>query len=346
MNISIIIKKAIAFPLYCAVHLGRYIPVKKRNEYIVLMYHRIKRKNNSDLHMQEGMYVEPNTFRKQIGYLKEKFQIISLERLFCEEDNDTRNGRGKILCALTFDDGWHDFYENAYPTLKEHEVCATVFLPTDYIGTEKVFWTDKLAHILHAKKENVWNNKIRARNHDSVIHRIERLQGPVEFRLEKAIEELKSLSLENIEETLELLSEKWVNLPVAAGRSFLSWNEVREMHESGVVSFGSHTKSHRILTTAKEDVIREELVQSKNALLSAGVVNPSFIPFAYPNGNYTERIAQIVQETGYSIAVTTQPGWNRIDGYKEGKYRINRIGIHQDISSTNSMLGCRIYGIY
>ncbi|MDD5093601.1 MAG: polysaccharide deacetylase family protein [Dehalococcoidia bacterium] len=38
--------------------------------------------------------------------------------------------------CLTFDDGYRNFYTSAYPILKKYAFVATVFLPTDYIGTE------------------------------------------------------------------------------------------------------------------------------------------------------------------------------------------------------------------
>jgi peptidoglycan/xylan/chitin deacetylase (PgdA/CDA1 family) len=129
-------------------------------------------------------------------------------------------------------------------------------------------------------------------------------------------------------------------------KSFLSWDEIHEMHKSGVIYFGSHTKSHHILTTIPDERIQDELAQSKDKLLFENVVTPEFIPFAYPNGNYNDRIAKMVEEAGYNLAVTTEKGWNSVSNNNGGLYKLKRIGIHQDMTSTNAMLACRIYGIY
>ena len=42
----------------------------------------------------------------------------------------------KLVC-LTFDDGFRDFYTEAFPVLREHDFTATMFLPTAFIGDER-----------------------------------------------------------------------------------------------------------------------------------------------------------------------------------------------------------------
>ena len=58
------------------------------------------------------------------------------------------------------------------------------------------------------------------------------------------------------------------------------------MQISWLVSSGSHTVAHKILTTLTDDEIRNELIESRKKLIAEQVVDPSFIPFCYPNGNY------------------------------------------------------------
>ncbi|MCI0564603.1 MAG: hypothetical protein MN733_39550, partial [Nitrososphaera sp.] len=62
----------------------------------------------------------------------------------------------------------------------------------------------------------------------------------------------------------------------------------------------------------------------------------------YPNGNFTDRLSEMVRETGYHLAVTTQYGWNRLGG---NAYTLLRIAIHQDIASTEAMFGSRVVNI-
>jgi peptidoglycan/xylan/chitin deacetylase (PgdA/CDA1 family) len=233
-----------------------------------------------------------------------------------------------------------------FTILKSYEACATVFLPTDYIGTGKMFWTEHLAHLLAGKKDRHADILQSESPYHTMIGNIEKMKGPVDSKVEQAAEALKSLPSEEIERIMGDLAERWQVAPCSRKTSFLSWGEVREMRRSGIVSFGSHTKSHRILTTVPEDGVRDELTQSRKKLIEERAVSHSFIPFAYPNGNHTDRITEMVEEAGYHLALTTRKGWNHIARMRGEFYTLKRIGIHQDMTSTNAMLACRIYGIF
>lgn len=243
---------------------------------------------------------------------------------------------------ITFDDGWHDFHENAFPILKTNNIFATVFLPTDLIGTKAWFWPDRLGYLLakrHTQRKSVQCSSDSKR----IINQIEALEGCLERKTETAINMLKKYRHEEIEQTISELSKRWKigqNIP---GRPFLSWQEVREMRNSGLISFGSHTASHRILTTLTESEILYELTRSKKKLISEGAVDRTFIPFCYPNGNHDEKIAAMVRSAGYHLAVTTQSGPNRSG---DDLFTLHRTGIHQDMASTPALFACRIAGIF
>jgi len=310
------------------------------NKFLVLMYHRIIPKKEANPGIQAGMYVEPKTFEIHIVYLKKYFHIIPL--------SETMNNSGKSFslktkpnCILTFDDGWFDFYKYAYPILKAYEVPATVFLPTKFIDTKDQFWTDALIQLCYGKKHGKEVCRKKQASSDPIIDLLESSGGTLETRLERAIGMMKSLPLAEINRILADLSERWGIDPTPQERDFLTWDEVREMHRSGLVYFGSHTETHRILTTLGDDEIDRELRQSKDRLVTEGVVDPTCLPFAYPNGDYNEKILNLVKKNGYSLAVTTKKGWV---SYSDGLrlFELERIGIHQDIASTGAMLGCRI----
>ncbi len=306
------------------------------------MYHRVLPAKERNPGLEAGMYVEPDTFDMQIRYLKKHFNISPLSEAVNYLENPLPPKRQPV-CILTFDDGWFDFYKYAYPILSDHGVPATVFLPTRFIGSKDRFWTDSLSRLCQGRDRGAVDRNQTGSAHP-VIDLLEKGDGSMEARVERAIESMKAFSEDEIHGILDALRERWGIDPAPESRDFLTWGEVREMHRSGLVSFGSHTETHRILTTLRHDEIVRELRRSKERLAEEGVVGSSFIPFAYPNGNHTDEIMRLVRQHGYSMAVTTRKGWI---GYSEGDkaFELNRIGIHQDMTSTDALFASRILQI-
>jgi len=306
------------------------------------MYHRVISEVGPENGVQAGMYVEPNTFKRHLLFLKRYFSVRPISEIISRTKENIKFIDGKPFCALTFDDGWHDFYTNCFPILKAYDLPATVFLATDLIGTSGLFWTDRLSHALASLDRSMRAGELKPASSSSVAIRLMSLKGSLEDRLEKAIEIMKALRREEIEAVLSDLEKRSVLNREPKHRSFLSWEEVREMRATALISFGSHTAAHSILTTLMDGEIQRELVKSREILISEKIVDPTFIPFSYPNGNYNEKIINIVRNAGYHLAVTTDKGWNDLE---TNLFTLKRIPVHQDMTRTEAMFGCRIANI-
>lgn len=341
MKGSIFAKSALARPLSSLLSVKARLWAKPSVR--ILMYHRVVDVGSTRGLMQEGMYVEPETFRKHIEYLKSSFDVVPLES--CLEILRKGDPPRRDACCITFDDGWKDFLDHAFPVLQANDACATVFLPTGIIGTEEPFWTDRLGKALLEADSKERNFDLRDPG-EPMIEAIAGSSGSLNERFETAIRMMKSLPPSRISDINDNLYERLGLKREESERSFLSWAEVRFMKETGVVQYGSHTKNHVILTTVDQRVAFDELVQSREKLLEENAVSGSFIPFSYPNGNHTDRIIDLVKSAGYSMAVTTVKGLNRRIDTPVDVFRLKRIGIHQDVSFSDPMFSCRINGIY
>jgi peptidoglycan/xylan/chitin deacetylase (PgdA/CDA1 family) len=303
------------------------------------MYHRVIPDQEVRKGVQAGMYVTPKTFEYHIRFLKKYFHLVPIFEVL----SNIERPHVKPLCVLSFDDGWYDFFTYAFPILKSYQVPVTAFLPTNFIGTENWFWTDRLSVLFHQRYNSKHHEATGKVATNPLVNKLLSLKGSLELRLEKGIELLKSYPNEEVEEAIIELSSIWGIEPNLSGRAFLSWEEVREVVQSGLITIGSHTATHRILTTLEEEAIWDELRKSRVKLIAEKVVDPSFIPFSYPNGNYNDSIASMVKDAGYSLAVTTEKGWNHNES---NPFALKRVSIHQDMTSTAAMLGCRIVGIF
>lgn len=342
MPISIFIKRLISTVFLSSGYSCRVIKRFGPEKGLILMYHRILPIKKVDESIQPGMYVTPETLTKHIRFLKENFEIVSLKEAYDILIREQAKAYEKPICVITFDDGWRDFLQYAYPILQKFDTPATVFLPTNYIDSTKVFWTDQLAYLLSKRNDRHITIKSESDDLQNLFDQLNKNRGNRRNQIESSISLMKKLHPNKIDYIMNQLKDKLDVEPMNISRLFLDWSEVKLMSDSKLVSYGSHTASHPILTNISPSEVNKELADSKERLLTENVVDSDFIPFCYPNGNFNEAIANLVRRNGYHLSVTTKRGWS---SQADDIFMLNRVGIHEDISSTTGLFASRIAGI-
>jgi len=216
------------------------------------------------------------------------------------------NGRGRLpdrAVSVTFDDGHHDNFTHAFPVLRETGVPATIFLSTGYMDSRRTFWFDLVAHQLQVTDRPVV--AIRTLGLEFAL-------AGRESRRRAVTETLAAMKLVPEAIRLAALDELHSASGVgdgAEGSGALSWRQIAEMRASGLVTFGSHTVTHPILSQLDESQIRAELLQSRSALLERALGDTDIL--AYPVGGreaYDERVVRIARECGYRLGLSYTPG--------------------------------------
>jgi len=107
----------------------------------ILMYHSISEEPATANHPYFLTNSCPRVFAEHMRFLHENgYETVSLtETIRCLKAGQT----SPKSVVLTFDDGYDDFYTNAYPVMSLYGFNATVFLPTDYIGNEPRSFNNK-----------------------------------------------------------------------------------------------------------------------------------------------------------------------------------------------------------
>lgn len=104
----------------------RQIVKKRKYEMPVLMYHRvIKDESEKGVH---GTYVTLKQFEEQMNYLKEKgFETVTFKDMLNNRYKQ-RFDKDKKWIMITFDDGYRDNYENAFPILKKLDFKGIIYI--------------------------------------------------------------------------------------------------------------------------------------------------------------------------------------------------------------------------
>ena len=201
----------------------------------VLNYHQIEEKNGNPLTLW------PDQFEAQMAYLADAgYTTITIDEMMDALENGTPLPEKPVI--ITFDDGYADNYEYAYPILKKYGFKATIFLIYDFTNTYP---------------------------------------------------------------------------------NYLTWEQINEMKESGLIHFESHTMTHANLAELNSaDELRHEIADSHDLLSEKLGYDMHYI--AYPGGRVNAEIEEITRAAGYRGGFTVHYG---LSTPEEGCYQMDRIPI-------------------
>ena len=101
----------------------------------ILMYHYIGGNPNPEDIARDNLSVTPDKFDEQMGYLASSgYTPITLDTMIAGLNEQTKLPEKPLV--LTFDDGYIDFYYNAFPILQKYGFRSVVFVPTGLVGKD------------------------------------------------------------------------------------------------------------------------------------------------------------------------------------------------------------------
>ena len=288
--------KSFAYNLISLVGSG-YLQKKLQSNLTIVMYHSVVEKLPQ---LYDWCYVEAESFRRQIRYLKKNFEVIPLSQV------PERLSSGKFdrpLAVITFDDGYQNNFDVAFPILKEEGLPAVIFLTTGLINTDDTLWVCRLHHAFSITKETKidWEGK----NYDiSGYNQKAELIALIKKKLKKlGINEI----LPQLKEVLSKLDyDVFTSIEHASPYRMLDYLSINEMNQSGLIEFGAHTISHEILSRLSIEEQDKEIKGSIDAV--SKITGKRCTLFAYPNGSeedYGDNTVELLDKYGIEASVTT-----------------------------------------
>jgi peptidoglycan/xylan/chitin deacetylase (PgdA/CDA1 family) len=211
--------------------------------------------------------------------------------------------------AVTLDDGYLDHYQLAGPCLRKHGINGLVFLPTDFIDGQRHFWWVRLNDLIRDAGPEA---EERLRGYLATYAELEQLSRTLaltNFATRRTLREslaefIERLEVPRQEEFLDGL-ENTTGRPGHSCLPLLTWDGVAAMIREGF-ECGSHTRSHPHMTRLSSSGNHEETVEGVRTIAARTGTTP--IAFAYPYGDFDDRVTRDVREAGASLAFTLQPG--------------------------------------
>jgi peptidoglycan/xylan/chitin deacetylase (PgdA/CDA1 family) len=299
----------------------------QKNKAFILMYHRVlteKELADSQVNVQPSMYVTTETFEMHLKYLKDN----NYKTVFLSELSELINQKKDISkhCVITFDDGWLDNYTNMFPILIRNKIKVSIFITSGFTGTSKLFWPEEVAIYIESIV-NIENIKHILKNINLKIIDVEKVIIDKSSLNDAIISHLKSFSKNKRNELINMIKENAGPVLIPKQRLLMSWKEIKEMANSGLVEFGSHTVNHELLDRLDNDALSFEITESVRKITN--ILGKPCEILSYPNGNYNAEVLNAVADAKISAAVTTKRGYVSSNS---DLLTMSRIGMHEDVS--------------
>lgn len=313
----------------------RVTPKRLRGRGSILTFHRVRPAGaQSQFSPNAGLEITPEFLESVILRLREReFDIVSLDEAW------TRTGLTQAprrFACLTFDDGYRDNFEYAFPICQKLNVPFTVYVTTGFVDGENSAWWLGLEQLVRSECQIKFSWR-------GVFHKYS-LSTLAEKR--KTFNEISALFLSLSPRLREMLCAQLgelsgIDFRATTARATMSWDMVREMERSGLAHIGGHTVSHPRLAALDIDVAKAEIRDGCRTLEE--IIGRRIRHFAYPFGRKVDagpREFAICKELNFCTAVTTRNG-NIMHEHSRRCWdlpRLNVSGTRQSLGAIEVML--------
>jgi len=289
-----------------------------RNKAIILWYHGVSEDNFKLLDNYDERHVPKSLFDKQLSYLLNKgYRFVSLKKLI-DIIKDNKQKAQKIV-TITFDDGFMNVIQNAYPIMVKKKAKGCFFLTSNFIDNNKLLWTDHVETVIR----NYCKNQFKFIFKDKEIIYPLNEKDNIQYAMKDIKSKLKSLPEPERLEHMQQFNIKNNSVP----KEFLpaNWDQIKKLDKS-ILEIGSHTKSHPSLeNVVSEQKLKEEIEESKIKIEDK--IGYRVNHFCYPSGSFNDRVIRFIKKFGYISAATVIQGFN---AHNTNQFALKRIGVNKN----------------
>ncbi len=275
----------------------------RRQKLLILCYHAI---SINDEHLWDpGLFMPSSLFEKRLQTLRDgRFNVLPLGEAV---DQLRRNVLPAKAVVLTFDDGFANFYHQAYPLLKTYRMPATVYLTTYYCYYNRPIFNLMVRYLL-------WRA-----NKPGTVVRDPALgwDTPQDLGTPEGVDKAVQLLNKYVEARQASGAYKEELAEILAGHLTLDYDQIRrtgvlnlmtpeqagEIYAGGI-SVELHTHRHR--TPSNRELFAKEIRDNREKIQAITGESPRH--FCYPSGVWHQDMLSVLKENGVLTATTCDPG--------------------------------------
>ena len=280
--------------MLCRFGVDKGLRLFKFGKVTILSLHRIS--DESDYFFEP---IRPSVFENFVKHIRKHYKIISFDEL----SEIKKKSAGNYL-ILTFDDGYHDFYEYALPILAKYNLPSNHNIVNECANENLPIWTHRFNHLFNHCRINKIDLKFCLNEKDLEIGLFDNNWNRFHLQVFLSLLKIKK------QQRLEILTEKENLLSTSLTCRMMNWKEIAECSDNRV-EIGSHTYSHDSIPTITDDeILTFEIAASKIEIENK--IKKSVKILALPNGQGDEKINKIVRNSGYKFLLYVNDSTNKL----------------------------------
>jgi peptidoglycan/xylan/chitin deacetylase (PgdA/CDA1 family) len=316
------------------------------NGLLVLNYHRIGMPHGS-LFDHALWSATQDDFDQHVRMLASGFDVIGLNDLRSALD-DLKAGKRRAwqtrrFAMITFDDGYIDNFEQAFPVLESHSVPGVFFITSGFLDTGRLAWWDEIAWMVRTSARSQLELSRRwiaaplslaADNHDAAIQRLLRRYYRIEGHETAAF----------LDEIAEATGSGRAPKSAADGL-WMNWDMVRSMHAAGM-SVGAHTVTHPILSRLSAEEQNLEICESR--LRIEHELGDTVSALSYPVGSrdaFNDATRTALSRSSFDWAFSYYGGHLRA-GADLDRFDIPRVAIQEEVTLEDFRSCCALPHVF
>lgn len=270
---------------------------------VILTLHHVRPPRLERFQPNRLLEVTPAFFSDVVKSLRRsRLDIVSLDEMHRRLTEGSF--RRRFVC-LTFDDGYRDVLQWAYPILRKHEAPFALYIPTSFPDRIGELWWLALEKVVAGNSRlGLWMSG-KERYFD--CHMVDQKRAVFDhlywwLRSLETEDELRHV-------VRDLCARYGVDMKALCDELCMTWDDLAELAKDPLCTIGAHTVNHVMLRKVPESAARSEMAMSRSVIEAAIGVRPAHL--SYPVGDASAagpREYAMAAELGFKTAVTTKPG--------------------------------------
>lgn len=268
----------------------------------IVTFHRVLRESESAsmFSAPRTSVITPEYLDSLIANLKNKgYRFLSINDLPGELSTKDKKSGKFLIC--TFDDGYVDVLQYAYPVMKAYSIPFVIYVSSGFTGRTGFLWWDVISDILK-------NERTLLLLKEGCIVQYEILPGNRDMLFGIARNCIIRYTKDELFKYKQILNEYYhIDTGDYLKRKILSWDALKIISQDPLCTIGSHSENHLAMKYQREDVVRDEIINCKKLIEKNLGIDADH--FAFPYGGpdtVTIRDIEIARSIGFKTVCTTR----------------------------------------